>query len=136
MPTQSPQDWLGSVTCRFRGDRHSGTAGNQGQPKRETCHGSRLRDTCQSRGSRDNAQKGESTKSFAPIDFFGDPDEAQNPTNRGSQNEKAKSHKPRLELGFTGGIGGQLQQLVGGLSITQEEHVCRNSCGARKTPEY
>ena|SRR5271157_2117659 len=94
MPTQSPQDWLGSVTCRSRGDRHSGTAGNQGQPKRETCHGSRLRDTCQSRGSRDNAQKGESTKSFAPFDFLGAPDAAQNPPYCGSQNTKAKSHKP------------------------------------------
>ena len=91
-----------SVTCRSRGDRHSRTAGNQGQPKRETCHGSRLRDTCQSRGSRDNAQKGESTKSFVPFDFLGAPDAAQNPTNRRSQNEKAKSHEPRLELGDSG----------------------------------
>ena len=94
MPTQSPQDWPGCVTCRSRGDRHSGTAGNQGPPKRETCHGSRLRDTCQPRGIRDNAQKGESTKSFAPFDFFGAPDAAQNPPYCGSQNTKAKSHKP------------------------------------------
>ncbi len=74
------------------------------------------------------SQKGESTKCFAPFDFLGAPDPAQNPPYCGSQNTKAKSHKPRLELGFTGGIGGQLQQLVGGLSITQEEHVGRNSC--------
>ena len=85
-----------SVTCRSCRDRHSGTAGNQGPPKRETCHGSRLRDTCQ---PQDDAQKGESTKSFAPFDFFGDPDAAQNPTYCGSQNGKAKSHEPRLELG-------------------------------------
>ena len=39
------------------------------------------------------SQKGESTKSFAPFDFLGAPDAAQNPTNCGSQNEIAKSHE-------------------------------------------
>ena len=81
------------------------------------------------------SQKGESTKSFAPFDFFGAPDAAQNPPYCGSQNTKAKSHKPWLESGvITGGIGGQLQQLVGGQSITQEENVGGNSCWPWKTP--
>ena len=40
------------------------------------------------------SQKGESTKSFAPFDFLGAPDAAQNPPYCGSQNTKAKSHKP------------------------------------------
>ena len=48
------------------------------------------------------SQKGESTKCFAPIDLFGDPDAAQNPSNYGSQNEIAKSHKPWLESGDAG----------------------------------
>ena len=48
------------------------------------------------------SQKGESTKSFAPFDFLGAPDAAQNPPYCGSQNAKAKSHEPRLELGDTG----------------------------------
>ena len=48
------------------------------------------------------SQKGESTKSFAPFDFFGDPDAAQNPPYCGSQNGKAKSHEPRLGEGDSG----------------------------------
>jgi len=39
-------------------------------------------------------RRGESTKSFAPFDFLGAPDAAQNPPYCGTQNTKAKSHKP------------------------------------------
>ena len=58
-----------------------------------------LRDTCQSRGSRDNAEKGESTKSLSPIDFCGDPDAARKPGPIADYKAtKAKSHEPSLRV--------------------------------------
>jgi len=47
---------------------------------------------------------------------------------------KHKGEIAQASSGDTDGISGQVQQLVGGLSITQEQNVGGNSCWPGKTP--
>ena len=100
--TPRPFQQAGSVTGQSSRKRLVETPEKPGSLNPDQCHVSLVRDTCQSRGSQDNAHKGESTKSFAPFDFLGAPDAAHNPPYCGSQNEIAKSHKPWLESGDAG----------------------------------